>query len=996
MENTLKTQIIQALDMVASPDAVKRTEAERFLNETNMTNQEFFSHIMALVVDPELSESQRIQSALVLKTFTDKHWAKLLPVIKSMIKSRILDVLANAKSLKTGKLLSDALYPIVLKEIDTEWPTFEEELYGHITSSAQNPDKMYFSLLALLKLVKTQEIASDNADKAERTTSTFFPLLEQLFGSLLSSQLTAQSSAFIGLLTKIYFRAHRFRIGKYLKQIEKCDIWMNYMLGLLAYKDPQLKKARKWITRSMIHLFRNYFIPTSKYDKNNDQEFFQHWSATWGPKFVEAFVLYLYSYDIESDEESVVFNISRCFFHIPKNKEICKQYHDSFVKLFKESLFKISLLTEENVETYNSDPIEFFKQNDDFTCDRNLREAAVNIVTTLAVEGFYSEIMDFLFTKIRETTSVVEKENCYYYIQKLKSAIMKEATNGVSILEAMFSRYVLADAESQSGILRCRAVNLIETYCTYLKSNELISQCVEVVSRRLEDSDMPVRSFAALALEKLLSRAEVVEMIRPHIKSVLVIFVKLLNECDHERLVNSLTGIFESYNKEIGPYVLDLVVSVKNLILKIYSKNTATNEVDIDEGEFSILSAYTALKELLKAEFDTGLIPQIYTEIEQLFDKAFDDQDLEIIEEILDLINLCLYRSPREQIIPQLWRFYEFLCYAAAVSLPLPQTEHYQNKYLTYLAVNRENFREFGTAILRCLRNFIYKGKAQLLTNKDEQGHVYIDLLIKALDECKEYTSDILEDSLKLEVSMIEAVLAFEMKDSPEVLKSRNLLMKSMQTTYSLNDQAEYAHLSNSVIVHNLGLLCITDLGQTVSAFADHTKFISDWIQKHLLALTYRTRKASALGLLNLARHYNELQTNGGDLESLLIVLMKEVVVLELQRQRERNSNDFDIDDLDDSESEENVPTPATCMAEKTLEDIDTRLAAMDNHFMMETETLFNFDWEYILESLHNVSEFQVAKEVFSQFEQQSPGLMAQIAAKLPDEIGNKAKELLS
>lgn len=1000
MENMLKTQIIQALELVANPDLNKRTEAERFLNEANIANQEFFNQIMSLIIDPDVQDSQRIQSAVVLKTFTDKHWTKLLPDIQNLIKSRILEVLASAKSLKTGKLVADALYPIVLKEIGTNWATFEQELYANITSSAQNPDRMYFSLMALLKLVKTQEIASDNADKADNTVATFFPMLEHLFSSLVSSPLNAQSSAFISLLTKIYFRANRFRVSKYLKQHEKCDIWMTYFVSLIEYKDPQLKNARKWVCRSLIHLFRNYFAPSSSNnDKKNDHEFFNHWSSIWGPKFVEAFVVYLYNYNPDSDEEAVVFNISRCFFHIPKNPEIAKKYRESFLSLFKDSLFRISLLTDDNVETYNSDPIEYFKQNDDFTCERNLREAAVNIVTTLATEGFYNDIMEFILAKLRGTPSVLEKENCYYYIQKLKNAIIKEATNGTVVLEAMFKEYVLTDAENPHGILRCRAVNLIETYCTYLRSDEIISQCVQVVSRRLEDPDMPVRSFAAVALDKLLSKAEVVEMIRPHIKSVLVIFVKLLNECDHERLVNSLTGIFESYKKEIGPYVLDLVVSVKNLILKIYNKDNGTGEADMEEGEFSILSAYTALKELLKAEFDSTLIPQIFGEIEQLFEKAFEDQDLEVVEEILDLVNLCIFRSSRDNIIPQLWQFYEFLCYSSAISIPLPQTEHPQNNYFNYLAVNRENFREFGTAILRCLRNYIYKGKAILLSGQDEQGHLYLDLLLKALEESKEYTSDILEDSMKMEVSMVEAVLAFEMKDFPDVLKSRNLIANCLQSTSSLNNDKEYVHLSNSVIVHNIGLLCITDFTQTITSFMGINNFIGEWVKKHLLTLTYRTRKASTLGLLNVVRHYKEVQNMIGDLESLLVVLMKEIVVLDLQRQREAENMDFDMDDLDDDDDDDeddSAPTPATVMKETTVDDIDDRLAAMDNEFMMESETLLNFDWEYILETLQNISEFQVAKEVFLQLEQECPGIMSQVASKLPQEISDKAKALLN
>ncbi len=51
---------------------------------------------------------------------------------------------------------------------------------------------------------------------------------------------------------------------------------------------------------------------------------------------------------------------------------------------------------------------------------------------------------------------------------------------------------------------------------------------------------MPVRSFSAIALEKLLQLEKSKEIVKPHIKELLIIFMRLINECDHETLVGTL------------------------------------------------------------------------------------------------------------------------------------------------------------------------------------------------------------------------------------------------------------------------------------------------------------------------------------------------------------------------------------------------------------------------------------------------------------------------
>lgn len=58
---------------------------------------------------------------------------------------------------------------------------------------------------------------------------------------------------------------------------------------------------------------------------------------------------------------------------------------------------------------------------------------------------------------------------------------------------------------------------------------------------------MPVRSFAAVALERWLDKPQAVEIVKPHVKNLLVIYMNIIDECDHEVLISSLNGIFSAF-----------------------------------------------------------------------------------------------------------------------------------------------------------------------------------------------------------------------------------------------------------------------------------------------------------------------------------------------------------------------------------------------------------------------------------------------------------------
>ena len=373
------------------------------------------------------------------------------------------------------------------------------------------------------------------------------------------------------------------------------------------------------------------------------------------------------------------------------------------------------------------------------------------------------------------------------------------------------------------------------------------------------------------------------------------------------------------------------------------------------------------------------------------------DHDLEVIEEILDLVNLLIFRSPKDNVHPGLWHFFEFLCYTTNLKLNLPEPSTTQNKYLGFLSHNRQNFQEFSSNIIRCFRNYIYIGKNTLLTKTDEQGNAYIDLLLGSIAECKNYISDVLEDCILVETSMLEAVLVFEYKDNLQLIQSKNLLTNCMAQTFNLVSESKNTELYQSAKIHNLGLLCASFFNETMQTFNTSADFLNNWILKHMSSLTYRVRKASMLGLLNLLRNYKSVPQVSSQLSFFVSILLKEMVVLKLQKRHEEDA-DYDLDGLSDLENTVDLSkmTIQDFLQEQSLTQIENRISMTDGNYMMETEILLNYDWDFILESLQKLDMKQIAKETFALVEQENPGLMTNCLAQFNKDIATDIQAILS
>jgi len=91
---------------------------------------------------------------------------------------------------------------------------------------------------------------------------------------------------------------------------------------------------------------------------------------------------------------------------------------------------------------------------------------------------------------------------------------------------------------------------------------------------------VPVKLEACLALSKFLKNSLAESFLKPALKSILEVYLKVMDEIDSEELVSALEMIMTIFRDDIGPYALQIVENLSGQYKRIMD-----NQDDEDDGE---------------------------------------------------------------------------------------------------------------------------------------------------------------------------------------------------------------------------------------------------------------------------------------------------------------------------------------------------------------------------------------------------------------------------
>lgn len=93
-----------------------------------------------------------------------------------------------------------------------------------------------------------------------------------------------------------------------------------------------------------------------------------------------------------------------------------------------------------------------------------------------------------------------------------------------------------------------------------------------------EDPSPLVRIKAAIAFHPILSHSDTKEFVKPYLKNILEIYLKLIEHYDLEPIVSALECIITDFSAEITPFAVDLFKYLSGLFVKMFNKDAEQSQ----------------------------------------------------------------------------------------------------------------------------------------------------------------------------------------------------------------------------------------------------------------------------------------------------------------------------------------------------------------------------------------------------------------------------------
>ena len=388
---------------------------------------------------------------------------------------------------------------------------------------------------------------------------------------------------------------------------------------------------------------------------------------------------------------------------LPVTMKVLYPYIESI--LF-EIIVPVMFIINKDVELFREDPIEYIRKQNDFTESLfSPKQTVIDLLISLCAyksdkkkqkkPDFLHKFLGFAVTTLNTYMQQAGqadwriKEAVIYAIGSLYDEVMHFKDLRTS-LEPMMSTHVLPELASPQPFMRMRACWFYGEFGSFkFRQPEHFKQAIQGIYQQLFDSELPVRFVAAVSLHRLMHNEQCTELLKPFLKDLLSIYLKLMSEIDSEELVAALEEIVSHFKEDIGPYAIELTEQ----LVSAYKRLSQTNAEDDDgEGAMAAVGCVTAIRRILDSISEQK---EIVSKVEELIYPmllhSLTPDGMDSIEDGLDCIALLLYHGSQNGVSPHMWKIFPQLLFIIAGD-DKDGDGGYGFEYLSQVALSIQNY----------------------------------------------------------------------------------------------------------------------------------------------------------------------------------------------------------------------------------------------------------------------------------------------------------------
>ncbi|XP_063546915.1 importin-7 isoform X2 [Cydia strobilella] len=590
---------------------------------------------------------------------------------QAMIRDSIVDAISQAPDIIRVQLCV-CLKTIIKHDFPTRWTQVVDKI--HIYLQNPEPNGWMGALLCLYQLIKNYEyqLAEKRVPLIE-AMNLLLPMLYNLIVTLQPDQ-SAESVLIQKQILKCFYGLIKYILPLDLITKEVFTKWMEVLRKVMEQpvpehtlqvdEDERLElpwwKCKKWAVHTLYRLFERYGSPV-----NTRKEYvqFAEWyltTFTGGILDVLLRVLDQYRNKIYVSPrvlQQTISYIDQCVSH----SHSWKILKPNMFEIIKDVLFPLMSYSEADEELWNTDPHEYIRIKFDIFEDF---VSPIIAAQTLLI-SCCKKRKEMLERTMQLCMQVLTSQNGEYSPRQRDGALHMVGTLSDLLIKKKFykdeidsllSQYVFPEYSNPLGYMRARACWVLHCFATVrFKSEPLLVEAVRLtVSALLNDTDLPVKVEAAIALQTLLgSQEKVHKLLEPQVKAVTTELLKVIRETENDNIASVLQKIVPLYTEQLMPMAYEITEHLATTFRKVIETDSGT-----DEKAITAMGLLNTMETVLNVMEDN---PEIMAQLEKtvltVVGHILQNNVIEYYEEAMTL--LCNLTA--KQISEDMWKVLELL-----------------------------------------------------------------------------------------------------------------------------------------------------------------------------------------------------------------------------------------------------------------------------------------------------------------------------------------------
>ena len=167
----------------------------------------------------------------------------------------------------------------------------------------------------------------------------------------------------------------------------------------------------------------------------------------------------------------------------------------------------------------------------------------------------------------------------------------------------------------------------------------------------------------------MLKNDQAAEFLKPALKNILEVYLKIMEDIDSEELIAALEEIVEKFSEDIGPFAVQLCQQLASKYQALVTEEISEEMNGEEEKYLAAAGCVTAIRRILDAiNKDKAGLAQVLPVIYPILLHSLSEDGNDSIDDGLDIINIFIYYAcDRETRVPaELWKLMPQMMHLAA------------------------------------------------------------------------------------------------------------------------------------------------------------------------------------------------------------------------------------------------------------------------------------------------------------------------------------------